>query len=165
MSQKSILLTRHAKTEQPAPGQSDYSRALTKRGYADCEIIARELIQIDIVPDIIISSGAVRAVQTTKAFAQHFHDAGKSVELVQESELYLSAPETIFEVVKKYATSHHRLQIIAHNPGILEAAALLSTGGQSEAPTCATFHFDVPGEFNFNKKVSAKHVLFPRLFK
>lgn len=162
---KSVYLIRHAKTRQPAPGESDYNRALLPRGYKDTELIARELITNNTVPRIIVSSGAVRAVQTAEVFLSVFHDAGFQVQHQIEKELYLSPVNTLFETAKNYLTNFDEVAIVAHNPGIQAAANTLSTSPQHEAPTCAVFHFRVPQNFKFREKIDPERVLFPRYLK
>ena len=70
---KTLLLIRHSKTEQIHDGnKTDFERKLLLRGFEDSKNIAEQIKKMDQIPDYIISSDAVRALQTAKEFAKVF---------------------------------------------------------------------------------------------
>ena len=67
---KSILLLRHAKSSRKDPDLTDHDRPLNKRGKRDAPRMGRLLKKEHLVPDIIISSTAIRARSTAEAVAK-----------------------------------------------------------------------------------------------
>src|SRR4051812_3788586 len=63
-----LIVMRHAKAENFAA--TDHDRTLTDRGRADAEAVGARLRQEGILPDYVVVSSAVRAVQTWEAVAQ-----------------------------------------------------------------------------------------------
>ena len=61
-----ILVMRHAKSAWNTDAASDFDRPLTARGERDAERMAEWLADVDIVPDAILSSSAVRAKTTVQ---------------------------------------------------------------------------------------------------
>jgi phosphohistidine phosphatase len=92
------------------------------------------------VPDLVLSSTAVRARSTAELVAEAAGFDGETVEL---DALYLAPPSKIAAVVVEHAGEAGRVLVVAHNPGIesfVEAAS-----GRSEAmPTAALAHFRLP---------------------
>ena len=67
---KSVLVLRHAKSSWKHPELPDHDRPLNKRGKHDAPLMGRLLKREDLVPDVIISSTAMRAGATAEAVAK-----------------------------------------------------------------------------------------------
>jgi phosphohistidine phosphatase len=63
-------IVRHAKSSWKHPDLSDHDRPLNKRGKRDASQMGRLLKKENLVPDVIISSTAVRARATAAAVAK-----------------------------------------------------------------------------------------------
>jgi phosphohistidine phosphatase len=130
---KTILLLRHAKAEPQVPGQKDFDRPLAPRGRDDAQLMGRVLAKLGCVPDAIISSPAARARETAEGAARAMKFAGT---IRMEPSLYDAAGETWLDVIRAVPASCASAMLVAHEPGMSEAAGLLS-GGDAES-------FDVP---------------------
>jgi phosphohistidine phosphatase len=62
---RTLVVVRHAKAEQAHP-EGDYARELAPRGAADAGELGRWLAQEGLLPDLVLSSPAARARQTTE---------------------------------------------------------------------------------------------------
>ena len=71
---KMLTLVRHAKSSWDDPELSDFNRPLNKRGKRDLPLMAARLLPMGIQPDLILSSGARRAITTAEqiALAQNY---------------------------------------------------------------------------------------------
>ena len=87
-----LFLIRHAKAE-PATGQDDVRRALTDRGRADARRMAGALAVRQMLPEVLIHSGALRAKETAEIFAAEW--AG-GVKLLEETRLYDATLAALF---------------------------------------------------------------------
>jgi phosphohistidine phosphatase len=130
---KTLLVMRHAKSSWAEPTQADHDRPLNKRGKKAAPLMGRLLQERDAVPDLILSSTAMRAVSTARAVAESCGYAG----VVEERrELYLAEPEGYLAVIRGVPSEVGRLLVVGHNPGAENLIEEL-TGELAEMPTAA----------------------------
>ena len=115
---------------------TDHDRPLNKRGKRDAPRLGRLLKKEHIVPDIIISSTAVRARATAKAVAK---TSGYKGEIVLDKSLYAAGPNSYFCIMHDLSNEYARVLIVGHNPGLEELVEML-TGEIHLMPTCSLAH-------------------------
>jgi phosphohistidine phosphatase len=120
-----LFLIRHAKAE-PGIGQNDYERALTERGRADARRIASALEARDLLPDVLIHSGALRTKQTAEIFAAQWP---RRVHLQDELGLYDATRAMLIERVRALSDKTGSVGLVGHNPAIGEVATMLAGSG------------------------------------
>src|ERR1700737_246170 len=64
-----LMLLRHAKTETDAPSGKDHDRRLDDRGQGDAADVGGWLARNRHVPDLVLVSSAIRALQTWNILA------------------------------------------------------------------------------------------------
>lgn len=143
---KTLLLTRHAKTIQAEGLMSDFDRHLTSRGHKDPLLIAREVLDLGIEPDKIVSSPAKRAIQTAEIFAGKFNIPVNNIKLADFLYGYF-ATEKLIEYLSSYASKSQCVQVVGHNPKMEELAADLTGSVYRRIPTSGTMVI----EFEVNK--------------
>lgn len=137
---KTILLMRHAKAEAPSDGQRDFDRELASRGRDDAQAMGRALLKIDAVPDAVVSSPAARAKQTAEGAVRGMKG---EIEIRWEASLYDASGDAWISVLRSLPAKTERVMIVAHSPGIEEAAALLcDASGGFDVPTAGVIAFD-----------------------
>jgi len=137
---KTLMLLRHAKSSWDDQSLSDRERPLTKRGVAAAPRMGHLLADERLVPDLILSSPAVRARKTAQAAAKACGYRGK-VELVED--LYLAtAGKLLGEAQSRSPENVERLLLVAHNPGMEDLVTILS-GRRERFPTAALAVFEV----------------------
>ncbi len=119
---KRLLLLRHAKAQRE--GADDHQRGLEKRGEKDSARMGRFLRDDAYIPDLILSSSAVRTRQTLKFLLPEL-GAAPSVQYL--SELYLAEPELILTLIRRAPDKTGSLMIVGHNPGIEHCALALAS--------------------------------------
>ena len=131
---KTILLMRHAKAERGVSGQRDFDRPLTERGHEDALRMGGALLKMGAVPDAIVSSPAARAKETAEAAAKAMSLSG-SIHL--ERALYNAPGVAWLEALRAVPERAGAALVVAHSPGIAEAAALLcgASPGSFDVPT------------------------------
>lgn len=135
---KKLLLYRHAKSSWDNPFQNDHDRPLALRGLRDAPFMAQRLKKKNIIPDIIMSSDAIRAKTTALITAENLHFPKKHIAFT--SSLYDASSQTILSEIRKTSDKHDVLFLFGHNPGLTDAIEQL--GGQLEnLPTCGQFGF------------------------
>jgi phosphohistidine phosphatase len=121
-----LILFRHAKTEADAPSGQDFDRRLTERGHSDAALMARVLADQGFSPDKVLVSAAARAQETWAAMSAAFPEA----EAETQARLYLAPAEVLIQAAEDEAEADTVL-IVAHNPGLHDAALRLSRGARS----------------------------------
>jgi len=141
-----LFLVRHAKAE-PTVGRDDYDRALMARGRDDARRVASVLAEKNMLPDVVIHSGAARSKETAEIFAALWP---RKVELQEEFGLYDATRDMLFARLRALPDSRVRVAFVGHNPGLGDLAmSLAGYGAHSELrrmaakfPTCAVAALD-----------------------
>jgi len=134
---KRIILTRHSKTEVITDEISDIDRELKPRGYKDAELISKELKQNGFIPDIIITSHAIRAVQTAEEMAKEFNI--KNSDILKKSFIYTGYTTSEFlNFVNQIDNSNSTILVIGHNPDIAMVGMNLANDNFFHFPTTAS---------------------------
>jgi phosphohistidine phosphatase len=120
---KTLLLTRHGKSSWNNSDLTDHQRPLKKRGLSDSVKMATHLQKVDLRPDIILSSDAVRALSTCNKMKDHF--APPPLHCILPS-LYLAGLSEIQEAISMLSSDISCTMLIGHNPGWEVASAWLS---------------------------------------
>ena len=134
---RKLILFRHAKAERRAASGEDYDRDLAERGVADAVIMGRVLAERGHAPDLALVSGAVRTRATWAALSSAFPGARMEV----DEDLYNAPAARLIAAARSKADSAASAEtgciiVIAHNPGLHEAALqLLAAGGAGAAET------------------------------
>jgi len=137
---RTLLLMRHAKSSWKHDKLSDHDRPLNKRGMGDAPRMGRLLREKRLLPEVIMSSTALRAKTTAEEIASSIPFAGV-VEF--DPNLYLADPDTIVDVVRHAHVGAGPLLIIAHNPG-LEGLITQVTKRDEQLPTAGIAHIRLP---------------------
>ena len=139
---KTLLVMRHAKSDWGAESGSDHDRILSRRGIKAARKIGRFLRESEMVPDLVISSTAVRAVATAELAAE----AGEwGCEIVGNPNLYASDPERVLDVIHAVEDGVDRLLIAGHEPTWSTLVTLLIGGSRVRMPTSAVACVDLLG--------------------
>ena len=138
---KRLLILRHAKSSWGNASLPDWERPLSERGITDAPRVGELLRERSLIPDVIITSDAVRARTTAEAVA---HAAGYTRKLVVEPSLYEATPDDVIAVLNSLADdSAITVMIVGHNPG-LEGVIVELSGEHQSMPTAALVHLAVP---------------------
>ncbi len=89
-----LILIRHASAEVTNADSGDFGRRLTDDGRKKSARMASKLADLQIVPDIIISSPAARALETAEIFTEILGFPANQI--VQEKTIYDSADSRDF---------------------------------------------------------------------
>ncbi len=135
---KKLIIIRHAKSSWDTPSLDDFDRPLNKRGEKDAPRMGKRLREMKITPDFMITSPALRALETCEHIAKKL-DFPKS-KVIRDSRLYHADNETILKVVQEIPDRKKDDEEVAllfgHNPGLTEFVNALSTEAIVYIPTC-----------------------------
>lgn len=130
---KTLLLMRHAKSSWKDAGLRDFERPLNERGRKSAPLMGRLLRRRKTLPDLVVSSPAERARETTALVAE---SAALRAPARFDERIYEATPATLLEVVAQLDETADTALLVGHNPGMEELIASL-TGAQERMPTAA----------------------------
>lgn len=135
-----LILMRHAKSDWGDESLSDHDRPLNRRGKRDAPRMAKWLAEIDMVPDMILSSSSERTRETVDLMIGQW-----SIEPTTSfsESLYLATPESILSTIRSDACDATKLLVVAHNPGMTHLVSSLAEKF-IELPTAAIAIFKIP---------------------
>jgi phosphohistidine phosphatase len=137
---KTLLLMRHAKSSWKDTELNDIDRPLNKRGKKDAPLMGTLLKEKELVPQIILSSPAVRARQTAELLAAACGFVGDVQYL---DNFYLAEPAAYVEGLVALPDEIERAMLIGHNPG-LEGLLQMISGRIESLPTSTIAYLSVP---------------------
>lgn len=109
---KTLLVLRHAKSDWSADYGADHDRPLNRRGLASAHHVGELVRDLDLIPDLIISSTAVRA-RTTVEIAIEAGQWGSVLTL--DERLYHSGPDSVLKIISA-SDPTDRVMVVGHQP-------------------------------------------------
>tara|TARA_B100000315_G_C14539667_1_gene570247 strand:+ start:344 stop:835 length:492 start_codon:yes stop_codon:yes gene_type:complete len=110
---KSIILFRHGKSDWDIDYDVDHNRPLAKRGIKAAKKMGRFLAEQNQLPDLVISSTAVRA-RTTVELAMEAGNWNCQMEL--ESAIYGGSPGTLLKLAQQQDNTLDSICLVGHEP-------------------------------------------------
>jgi phosphohistidine phosphatase len=138
---KRLILVRHAKTEIIRHDISDYQRSLVERGINDSKLIAHKLFLKNIIPDLIISSPANRAIETTLLFADVLQYPVDMIEQIDDLYDGFTTKEFLGLIVQ-LGKENDTIMVVGHNPTIEYLAFNLTEEFYNAVPTGTVIGID-----------------------
>ncbi len=121
---KTLVLIRHGKAVNRAADMTDHQRSLVQKGIKDSRKIARLMKDKGIMPDVMISSPALRALETAKIFAQIYNYSADQILL--EKDIYDASRVTgLISLIKKFDDRFQTVFIFGHEPTLSELTTRL----------------------------------------
>ena len=112
---KTLYVLRHAKSSWENHHQTDFERALNKRGLLAAPRIGKLMSEQGFVPDSVISSPAARA----KATAEIVKNAANfPAEIRFDRRIYEAPLENLLEILSEISDGIESLLLVGHNPGL-----------------------------------------------
>jgi phosphohistidine phosphatase len=164
MTNRTLILMRHAKSSWADNSIADFDRPLNDRGRLAAPLMARWLEANSMVPDSILCSTAVRAQQTAERVSQEWTPSPEKIDV---QALYLASPNAILEVLGKHAPAESKIVlVIGHNPGFEILASMLS-GRAIAMPTAAVviFRLRLASSWSIDlaqNQTRLEHIMTPR---
>jgi len=163
---KTLLLVRHAKSSWDDPFLRDHERPLLNTGINRTAKVSKFLQAKKVHPDLIISSHAVRALETAKLLADGlnypFH------KILIESNIYYRDEEGLFEIALALPDQSEVVMMVGHNPAMTQFANMFLDTKLDYLPTtgvvCVNFNVD---EWNKMPQADARldFYITPKLLK
>ena len=152
-----LILMRHshAAAEHSCP---DFERQLTESGVELAKATAELLCELDVVPDLIVASSAVRTMTTAQSVAEQFECI---VPVSSCDNLYQAGPSAYLPAIQAAAVSgKDTIMLIGHNPAIGTLISALSGQHVSVPPaTLGAYSIDTADWFGLRDLIPEQATL------
>jgi phosphohistidine phosphatase len=136
---KTLYVLRHAKSSWDDAELADFDRPLNDRGETTAPFVGELMAENGFEPDLIVSSPAVRARETSRLVKEA---AQMPAEIVYDDRIYEASPRTLQIVAASIDDRFASAMLVGHNPG-MEGFVRLLTGRSEEMPTTALAVIDL----------------------
>jgi len=156
---KTLYLVRHAKADSNDDKLPDFERPLTKRGIENANEMAGRFLNKNPIPELIISSPAMRALTTAQIFAKKFEINNTQIE--KDPEIYESEVSDLLRIINSQTEQINSLMIFGHNPTFFDLVNYLNPTSVHDFPTCSIAKLEFQkNKWNLMSKSSAKLIYF-----
>jgi len=134
---KRLSLLRHAKTERESPTDRDFDRVLKERGREDAARMGKEIRELGLQYDLVLTSPAARAVETARrAGLPSAH---------RDDRIYDASAGALLAIIQAVEDDVESLMMVGHNPGFERLASQL-IGRNVEMPTGSLLELELPND-------------------
>ena len=149
-TRRTVLLLRHAQTEDTRPGGRDLDRRLTAEGEEQARVLGAFLAGQGVSVDAILCSTAVRTRQTLAGLGLSLPDASR---LEVSADYYNAGSDSLVETLRGLDEDCRTVLLVGHAPGVpavayeladpetSDPAALAAIDGRFPAATLARLEF------------------------
>ena len=139
---KTLILVRHAEAAHGEPMQADIDRPLSRRGYRDAQTVSKKFARAGIVPDLILSGSAPRALKTAVIFSQRLGLPPEAVQINRR--IYEAERAEMLGLVRAFDDRHETVMLVGHNPGISGLLHHLADSRIHNLPNCSVAVIALP---------------------
>ena len=162
---KKLFLIRHAKSDWSNPLLKDFDRGLNARGLKDAPFMGKLLKDKNIIPDLIISSPALRTKLTIEILLK---EMTLEQEIIYDESIYEAPFLNLKKVVDMIDDQFNIVFLVGHNPGLCDFVNSLCNESFENIPTCGIVELDFNTNFWSNiSKENSKLISFeyPKKYK
>ncbi len=141
---KQLLIIRHAKAEEADFIKPDFNRALSQRGEKNAQEMAKRLKEKNLVPQMLYSSPALRAISTAAYFADELGIVQS--EIIQDPAIYNAFTHTLLKRINKIDDQFDFIAVFGHNPALTELVNDFCGADIYNIPTCGMALIQFPFE-------------------
>ncbi len=155
---RTLYLVRHAKASRSIGGLTDIDRPLAELGTEEAYRVAEELFNKQEIPELIISSTAVRAFSTALIFRRVLQVPITMFKVTDR--LYEIDINDLVEFIADLDDRYHSIMLVGHNPSFSMLASKLQNGiSHVSTAGVVKFEFDVE-KWRHASYINAENTLF-----
>ncbi len=146
-----LLVLRHGKSDWDTNATSDFERPLAKRGERDAPRMGQWLKKQKLLPDLIVSSPALRARQTSEKVCEAM--GVKDKHITWDDRIYAATEGELMRFLAECPKKTKTVMLVGHNPGLEDLVAYLAGKGLEIPadgkllPTAAVAHLKMPDDW------------------
>lgn len=143
---KILVLIRHAKSDWGYEFLKDIDRPLNERGYRDAYTQSKWYKEHFPIPDLILSSPAIRAISTALIFARTLQYNEQQIRI--QHGIYEASTDDFLQNIQQLPDTIDTAMFFGHNPTITSLFNLLSTDiFIDNIPTCGIMKLEFDAKY------------------
>jgi len=142
---RQLLLMRHGKAAAVKRG-SDFDRPITTTGKRDAQRMATWIWRNDLVPDYVISSPAVRALETARKTCKAMGMGPQGI--VEVPAVYQASANDLLQALAEVPQTARRILLVGHDPGLKKLLSYLDAGSDGGLPKGALAQLQLPDDWS-----------------
>ena len=160
---KNVTFVRHGKSSWEYD-VSDRERPLKKRGFNDAQLVSNAFKTKGLMPEIVFSSPANRALSTCRIFIKHLDISDERLKIIED--LYDFGGHRVIEFLKNLSEDYNNVMIFGHNHAFTSICNIFGDHYIDNLPTSGlvTIAFDID-RWEFIEKGHTVLTIFPRDLK
>ena len=140
---KRVTIVRHAKSDW-SKNLPDIARPLNERGRRNAPEMGQRLAARGVVPDLILTSPAVRVRITAETIAAQIGYPTSDIEVIDD--LYGADVEEVLEILMALDDSVGHVAVFGHNPCLTSFVNHVTGAGIANIPTCGVAELSFAAE-------------------
>ena len=163
---KTLYIVRHAKSSWDSPDLDDVKRPIIENGIKKTKKVIDYLIKEKVMVDLIISSHALRAIETACLFADGLNYEKSNI--VVNNNIYESDEDAMLNEVYGLPNDKNNIMFIGHNPTFTQFANFFLSKKIDFLPTSAVISISFDTDQWEKIETSTKKVnfvAFPKTIK
>ncbi|MCF8257285.1 MAG: histidine phosphatase family protein [Flavobacteriales bacterium] len=162
---KQLTIVRHAKSSWDLTEVEDFYRPLSPKGVKNAFAMGDALRDRGIFPDLILTSPAVRAINTAIIIAKKLDFPQQRIE--SNDRIYQAGTEQLFQVLGNMPESIGHLMLFGHNPSLTNLINRLLPDTLDNLPTCGAYSIGLSGPWAEIRNTQGQVIfsLFPKNMK
>ncbi len=121
-----LIVMRHAKSSWADGSMSDHERPLNDRGRREAPEVARQLAELEWLPEVVLSSDSKRTRETWKRMKTVLEDADCTPTVTKSAELYHAGMDEAADALTELDDEIDCVLLLGHNPGWEDVVSYLS---------------------------------------
>ena len=130
---KHLHITRHGKSSWDYEDISDIDRPLNNRGINNSYMMAKRLLDKEVIPDLLISSPATRALSTAVIFMRVMNLPSGILQINED--IYMGYIDELAEIISSLDNKYSNVMLFGHNPAFTTLANRFLTVSVDNIPT------------------------------
>jgi phosphohistidine phosphatase len=155
---KKLLLVRHADANPSLLGSRDFDRTLSKKGADQAKNSAKKIIELNWSIDEILSSPAVRTMQTATILSEQIGIATEKI--TTDKKLYNPSEEDFYNSIIITDDAVQTLIVVSHNNGITDFVNSLMLNRIDAMQTASIAAFEIDTNYWSEIQTASKNFLF-----
>jgi len=139
---KEVFILRHAEAISGGGKIADFDRQLSKDGILEARQQGKKCMSVSLLPDIIYSSSARRALTTSIIFAEETNYPQDKIKVLPQ--LYEIYPDQIMDIIAETPHHYSKVMVVGHNPALTVFIHLFTIEGILQLPTGTLVHIAYP---------------------
>lgn len=141
---KTLYLIRHSKSDWANEALADIDRPLNARGYTNAHEMGVRLKKKNEIPQLIISSNAIRAMSTAAILLGELGLDGENYQVNER--LYDATVDGLMQELRSIDNRYKVVFVVCHNPGITHIVNRIADAAIDAMPTTGVACIDLPLE-------------------